>query len=236
MNAIYFPATVLSNDLIGEHVRYLKISLEEAIPYQPGQFFMLRLRNALGDYVERSYSVANDSQGDLFEFVIRIEPHGQMSSIINTLVPGDRFDLKGPFGRFGISSLPAECSRLVLIAGGVGISPLRSMLLRSLREGALYGLQLFYGFRTPKDFLFREELEKFAKEQGLDLIVSVSEEPQEPWSGKQGFITDHLGDHMGEPNPGVQSFICGPPLMVKSSREKLFALGFDRRQVHVEAW
>jgi|CXWL01.1.fsa_nt_gi NAD(P)H-flavin reductase len=232
----YQSATVLKNILIGDHVRHLTVELQEKIPHEPGQFFMLRLKCPSGEYVERSYSVASFSTTKQLEFVVRIEPHGQMSSLINHLEAGDQFDLKGPFGRFGFLSLPEKCQKLVLIAGGVGISPLRGVIQKSLTTKTSYDLQLFYGFRNIADFLFREELEAYAKDQRLTIVASVSEKTTTPWYGKDGYITEHLTPTIGEPVTGTQCFICGPPAMVKSTREKLFTLGFQRGQVHVEAW
>lgn len=232
---VYHVAEVLSNDLIGEQVRYLKLKTLDPLPYEAGQFFMLRLRNAQGEYVERSYSAANFANEPVIEFVIRIEAQGQMTSIIDTLRPGDRLDMKGPFGRFGFGSLSDPVQKLVLIAGGVGVSPLRSMIQKSFHRGDTFPIQLFYGFRTPSDFLFREELEGYTSSGRFEIVPALSE-ASDTWSGATGYVSDCLEGKIFSPDSGAQCFLCGPPPMVKATREKLFSLGFDRKQVHVEAW
>ncbi len=212
----YYPAKIIHNQAIGEHVRWLRLETDEVITPEPGQFFMLRLANAEGELVERSYSIANFSNGKIFEFVIRIEPEGRMSSLIPQLKTGDRVHLKGPFGRFGF--IPQGALKLCLIAGGVGIAPIRSIIQK---YAAQFKIQLFYGFRAHHDFLFEQELQSY----GFELITNTG-----------GYISDSLEGKIFAPDLATHTFICGPPPMVKATREKLFTLGFDRNHVHVEAW
>lgn len=232
----FYQAEVVSNESIGKGVRYLIIKPPQALSYEPGQFFILRLRDDKGELVERSYSAANYDQSGRIEFVIRIEPDGHMSGLIDYLETGFLLDIKGPFGRFGFGSIQQPIEKLVLIAGGVGISPLRSMIQKSFSSHDDYPLQLFYGFRNPEDFLFRKELEEYSTQERFDLIPSISQAGQQDWTGNVGYITDFLEGTIFPPESGAQCCICGPPPMVKSTREKLFELGFERSAVHVEAW
>lgn len=234
MTPAYHHAQLLSNTLVGEQVRHVVIRPDQALPYQAGQFFLLRLRHPeSGEYVERSYSAANFGDGTSIEFVIRIEAKGQMTSLIDNLKEGESIDIKGPFGRFGLSELPEDAKALVLIAGGVGISPLRSMVQQLCSSDSEIPIQLFYGFRTPDDFLFQSELESI---DSLQVVTSISEEAPPGWTGNRGFITEHLEETLLSAGPQVHAFICGPPPMVKATRQKLFDLGYDRGNVHVEAW
>lgn len=233
----YEPATIVSNTVMGENVRHVIITPQSPLPFEAGQFFMIRVRDAAGELVERSYSAANFSAGEVIEFVIRIEPNGKMSQIIDTLQPGATLDMKGPFGRFGFSILPKEVERIVLIAGGVGVSPLRSMIQKSFQAHEKHPIQLFYGFRTPKDFLFQSEFEGFLRPGHFEIISSISKPADCPdWKGLTGYILNHLEGKIAGPDAGTHTLICGPPPMVKATREKLFSLGFDRQHVHVEAW
>lgn len=227
----YLAARIISNTMVGENVSHLKVSLSQALAFEAGQFFMLRLRGSTGDFIERSYSAANFSSGDILEFVIRIEAYGQMSALIPSLSPESLIDVKGPFGKFGRMSLKEDPKKIILIAGGVGISPFRSFIQQSLFRGESFPIELFYGFRTGKDFLFQEE---FKNSDRLKVIPAISEEDT-TWTGERGFISEILSEYL-QPDPESQIFICGPPPMVKATREKLFSLGFDRKQVHVEAW
>lgn len=234
--ASYQPASILSNTLLGESIRHLTIRPQMPVPFEAGQFFLVRLRDANGEFIERSYSVANYSSGDTLEFVIRIEPHGQMSRLIEPLQVGDTFDIKGPYGRFGFGALPQDFERLVLIAGGVGISPLRSMLQKSFHSAENYPIQLFYGFRAPNDYLFQSEFQQYAESGRLHIFPTISDASFPGWQGLKGYVMEHFEGKIFEPTPGTHSLICGPPPMVKATREKLFSMGFDRKNVHVEAW
>jgi NAD(P)H-flavin reductase len=233
----YQTAEVVSNVSIGENVQYLTVKPHEPLPFEAGQFFLMRLRDTVGELVERSYSAANFSDGGSIEFVIRVEPHGHMSPLISKLQPGALLDLKGPFGRFGFGALPEDCERLVLIAAGVGISPFRSMIQKSVLQQMSTPIQLFYGFRTPQDYLFADELNEYAQSGKITLLPCISDGAQYPgWEGMSGYVTDAFEGNIFEPGSGTHSLICGPPPMVKSTREKLFSMGHERKHVHVEAW
>ena len=145
-------------------------------------------------------------------------------------------DIKGPFGRFGYPTLPEDTQKLVLIAGGVGISPLRSMLQKAVMDNSSFPIQLFYGFRNPQDYLFADELKTLSQSGRLEVLASISQGQDQEWDGMRGYISEALPEKIFSPEEGVNCFICGPPPMVKSTREKLFDLGFERKQVHVEAW
>lgn len=233
----YKTVKCVSNNLIGENVRHIILHPEEPLPFEAGQFFLVRLRDSDGELVERSYSIANYSQGDQIEFIVRIEPKGKMSTLINNFAPGDLMDVKGPFGRFGLAGLPDSAARLVLIAGGVGISPFRSILQKCFQLPDKKPIQLFYGFRTPQDFLFEAEFNEYKKTGRLEVIPCLSEGGQFPgWEKLSGHVTDFFDGRIFGPDEGTHSLICGPPPMVKSTREKLLAMGFERSHVHVEAW
>ncbi len=236
MDAIFYESQVISNEEVGAGVRHLIIKTSELLPYEAGQFFMLRLKDDKGTTVERSYSVANYNNSQEIEFVIRIEEHGQMTSLINLLQAGDSIDIKGPFGRFGFGALPDQFEKLILIGGGVGISPLRSMIQKSFQADDSFPMQLFYGYRTVKDYLFQEEFEKNAEDDRFTLFTAISEKEGAPDSAHIGYISDFLEGQVFEANAGTHVCICGPPVMVKATRAKLFELGFERGNVHVEAW
>lgn len=227
---VFQSALIVSNVSIGESVRHVILKPVAPLPYQPGQFFIVRLKDEQGEHIERSYSAANWGTSGTLEFVVRIEPHGKMSGLIDHLKTDDKIEIKGPFGKFG--ELHAETKKIVLIAGGVGISPIRSMIHQWDRDGKQRNAQLFYGFRTTKDFLFREELEAY---QDLEILPSISEEDPN-WSGAKGFIHEQLMGNVFPAESTTDAFICGPPVMVKAAREKLLELGYERKQIHVEAW
>ncbi|MDP3975992.1 MAG: FAD-binding oxidoreductase [bacterium] len=236
MEQTFVTAKIISNRLIGDAVRHLTVQPERQLDYEAGQFFLMRLRDDKGDYVERSYSASNFSNRESgIEFVIRIDPSGHLSPLVGRLAVGDTVDLKGPFGRFGLA-MAKDLKKLVLIAGGVGISPIRSIIQKSFSLNEAYPIQLFYGFRNDNDFLFREELQKYASSGRLELVTTVSTNNGTRAEHGKGYIHLFLENRIFKPEAGVDCFICGPPAMVKETREKLLTLGFERGQIHLEAW
>ena len=194
----------------------------------------------------------------MLEFIIRLEPHGKMSEHIAHLNVGDTLNIKGPFGRFGECHI-ASPTELIFIAGGVGIAPIRSMIqyhvgkrteeqenhpALSLEPSTfphtgsqthIPKLSLYYAFRNPTEYLFREELESLANSGQLTQLITSSSEQDPDWSGNTGYITDHLRPHLTH-TPTQAVFLCGPPPMVDSVRKLLSEMGYDRRQIHLEAW
>ena len=232
----FIPSRIVSSALIGDHVRNIIVEPEAWVPYEAGQFFILRLRDQQGEYVERSYSIANFSaEKKYLEFVIRVSPEGHFSPLIDKMKSGEMLDIKGPFGRFGFAS-PHVFQKLVLIAGGVGIAPIRGMIQKSFLLQEQYPIQLFYGFRKTHDFLFQEELERYGSDPRFSIVTSISNPSTQGSTLNKGYITHYLEGSLFPPAPDVACFLCGPPGMVKDTREKLVQLGFDRKQIHLEAW
>ncbi len=220
--------------MIGDQVRYLVLRPETPISYLPGQFVMLRLKNADGNLVVLSFSLANWDDSGQLEFVIRIDPKGQMTPLIDELQAGEQIDVKGPFGHFG-AEMDDRCNKVVFIAGGVGISPLRGLALKAFADKSSFPMQLFYGFRSGSDYLFQSELEQLATDERLELYPAISEEDP-AWEGATGYIHENLDGKIFKAAEGVHCFICGPPLMVKATRNQLLEMGFERSAIHVEAW
>ena len=232
----YHTAKVISNDLIGPKIRHLKIETSEQIKFEAGQFVMMRIRDDQGEFVERAYSIANYTESGPIEFVVRITPDGKMSQLIDDLRPRTQADIKGPFGKFGLNAITAGHDKIVLIAAGVGIAPMRSIIQRSFQRRDSFPIQLFYGFRASQEFLFQQEFEKYKSSGRFSLISAISEPGENNEGSHKGYITGCLQGNIFLPDEKTQCFICGPPEMVKDCREKLYSLGFDRTQVHVEAW
>ncbi len=151
------------------------------------------------------------------------------------LAAGAELDLAGPLGNFTLLDAP-EGHRLLFVAGGTGIAPLRSMIDHALRTLPSHPVSLLYSARQPDEFAFIGELQAHAAGGRLELHQTVTRDVPGSWQGKTGRIDQsHFSDVLHDPAV-TQSFICGPPTMVRESLDTLQRLGVPLSQIHFEQW
>jgi ferredoxin-NADP reductase len=126
---------------------------------------------------------------------------------------------------------------IVLIGAGVGITPMMSVT-RYLTETAWPGkVTLILGFRAPRDYIFREEIEKLeARNPNLTVAVTMSNPGNEPWSGSRGHIDATLLQSVVQDIAACRAHICGPPSMMDAVKGTLLGLNVGESQVQTEAF
>jgi NAD(P)H-flavin reductase len=192
-----------------------------AVAARPGQFNMLYLFG-VGE-VAISVS-AMDADGAV---VHTIRAVGSVTRAMQGLRAGDVVGVRGPFG----SAWPvaeAEGRDLVLAAGGIGLAPLRPVVHAVLARRKDFGrVLLCYGARSPRDLIFRDELEEWQARRDLDLRVTVDRGTAD-WKGDVGVVTQ-LIDRGGFDGRNTLAMVCGPEVMMRFS-----ALSLHRRGVAPE--
>ncbi len=158
---------------------------------------------------------------------------GDFTAHVHTAQVGQRVWLDGPYGAFTIGN-PADMH--VLIAGGIGITPMMSMLRTLADRGDKRPVILFYGSKDWDSMTFREELE--ALRSRLDLkLVHVLADPPPGWSGERGRIDAALlGRHLPPPYAQHEYFICGPNPMMDAVETALGQLGVPMAKYHSERY
>jgi ferredoxin-NADP reductase/Fe-S-cluster-containing hydrogenase component 2 len=204
--------------------------------YLPGQFLTLHIAPQ-GILTRRSYTIASSPNWrDRIEITVKREPLGLVSRWLHDeLKVGDEVEIEAPNGTFFFNGEQAQS--IVLIAGGVGITPMMSVT-RYLTETHWPGkISLILGFRTPGDFIFRDELERLkGANPNLHVIVTMSNPGDEAWSGARGHIdTDLLRSAVADIST-CRAHICGPPAMMDAVKAALLALGAPEGNVRTEAF
>lgn len=200
--------------------------------FQAGQFAWLTLWHSPFAVEEHPFSFASSAaHPERPEFTIK--ELGDFTSGIAELGPGTRAYLDGPYGAFSYERYPAPA--YVFVAGGVGITPVMSMLRSMADRGETAPLTLIYAAKRIEEATFREEIEgRLTRELDLE-VVMVPEEAPEGWEGEEGFVdADLLRRHLREPLERTEFFICGPPPMLDAVDEALGRLGVPTRAVHME--
>jgi NAD(P)H-flavin reductase len=176
--------------------------------FTPGQFNMLTVFG-VGE-VPVSFSGDPVKQGRLVHTVRAV---GSVSKALSRLGPGDIIGLRGPFG----TSWPmAETvgRDVVVVAGGLGLAPLRPALYRFLAERGRYGkIILLYGTRSPDDILFRREIEAWRRRLDIDIEVSVDHAVGD-WQGQVGVVTTLIPRAAFDPLHAI-ALVCGPEVMMR---------------------
>lgn len=197
----------------------LAIELPSGNCIAPGQFNMLYVFGV----GEIPISIGGGSV-ERRELIVTIRAVGSVTTAMSKLRAGDTLGLRGPFG----SCWPlaaAEGIDVVLVAGGMGLVPLRPVVNHVLKHRDRYGrVGLLYGARTPRDILFPKELEQWRSRFDLQVLVTVDRADMD-WHGHVGVVTTLF--HQAEIDPQrTVGMICGPEVMMR------FALReFEKRGV-----
>jgi len=202
------------------------------VPFHAGQFAWLKVSSSPFAFEEHPFSIASTAHTPhRKEFTIKAL--GDFTSALGQLTPGRRVYLDGPYGGFTIDGLE-KSPGFVFIAGGVGLTPMLSML-RTLRDrGDQRRHHLVVGARSLDDLMLREEIAGLTT--GLDVrVTEVIESPGENWTGETGRIDGRLLDRVLPRHARhYDYFLCGPPAMVTAVGQQLRELRIPAGRIHTE--
>ena len=201
--------------------------------FMPGQFAWLTLRSSPFLLREHPFSISSPPER-LPRLEFTIKALGDRTRTIGSFERGEVVYLDGPYGMFSIDRY-RDAPGFAGIVGGVGITPVMSMLRSMSERGDRRPFQLFYANGNWDDITFREELEELRSRLQLDL-VHVLEEPPEGWEGESGFVTKDMLDRLLSNARRAETcyFLCGPPPLVAAAEQGLTASGVRPRQIKVE--
>ncbi len=195
-------------------------------PFAPGQFTMLYAFGA----GEVPISISGDPQRK-DELVHTIRAVGAVTTVLQKQKRGSALGVRGPFGR----PWPLDEARggdLLLIAGGLGFAPLRSVVYHVLANRADFDrVALLVGARTPQDLLFRRELASWTRQGSIQVLVTV-DRADATWNGTVGVVPALLGRARFAPRRAL-AFVCGPEVMMRFAERELARLGVGPAQIYL---
>jgi predicted ferric reductase len=222
-------------DVRQEHGDTWTVALEpdghDGLDFDAGQFAWVTFGPSPFALEQHPFSFSSSArQAGRLEFTIR--ELGDFTAAIGRLRPGTRAFVDGPYGAFTLSD---EAAGAVFIAGGIGITPVMS-ILRTLADGGdRRPLLLIYGHSRYETMTFRDELR--ALERRLDLrVIEVLEQPPAQWDGETGRVTPELLDRYlptGEAK-ATEYFVCGPEPMMDTVESHLLHRGVSLRMLNSE--
>jgi predicted ferric reductase len=201
--------------------------------FRPGQFGWLTLRGSPFRITAHPFSFSSSAEAVDGRVEMTIRNLGDFTSSIDKVPVGQRVYIDGPYGAFTIGS-PADMH--VLIAGGVGITPMASMIRTLADRGDPRPVILLYGSKDWESITFREELEALKARLKLT-VVHVLANPPPGWTGEQGFITAEMFKrHLPPPYADHEYFICGPDVMMDAIEAALGQMKVPMSKYHSERY
>lgn len=205
------------------------------LAFTPGQFVSV-LEKVDGKEITRAYSIASPRGGNRFALCLNRVPDGMLSSFLFTLRPGEEIEMHEPFGHF---TLRHPGRHAVFVATGTGIAPFRSMLLDHLPR-TRPNITLLFGTRYEHGLLYRDDMERLAREFKSFRFLPTLTRPGESWKGRTGRVQAHLDEALALRAPeerfNVDVYVCGLKEMVDDVRQELERRGFERKQIIYEKY
>ena len=225
-------------ELVEETAQTTSIVLEPADwpGHDAGQHVDVRLTAEDGYQAQRSYSIASGPEDEHLVLTVERLDDGEVSPyLVGELRPGDELELRGPIGGYFVWN-QSLAGPLLLIAGGSGIVPFRSMLRHRSATGSDVAVRLLYSARALDDVIYRDELAEFAAAgDGVDVSFTLTREWPEDWTGHRGRIDGKLLDEVSWPAANMPlTYICGPSGFVESASGTLVGGGHDPRRIRTE--
>jgi NAD(P)H-flavin reductase len=223
------PYRVVANHRETEDTATLLLRAETTAirEFLPGQFTMLYVYGT----GEVPISISGDPAGDDGLLVHTIRGVGAVSQALRHATPGTVVGVRGPFGTCWDLAQPPGTD-LVLVAGGIGLAPLRPALFHALAHRRRFGrLVLIAGARTPAELLFTDELDALTARDDIEFTVTV-DRPADGWPGRVGLVTVPLAELALSPRR-TAAMLCGPEPMMRFSAKVLLDKGVRAERIQV---
>ncbi len=233
MHNLYVPHLMTIEDITDEapgvktfHLVFKDRKMKEEFEFRTGQF---------GEYSafgagESTFCIASaHTRKGYIQCTFR--KTGKVTDALSKMAIGDTIGFRGPYGNwFPLDDLKGK--NLVFIAGGIGLPPLRSLILTVLDKREDYGdITIIYGAKTVADLVYKGEIKHWEERRDVNMVVTVDPAGEtEDWKGKVGFVPMILEETAPSSDNAV-AVICGPPIMIKFSLQSLKRLGFQDNQV-----
>ncbi|MHC1786808.1 MAG: NADH:ubiquinone reductase (Na(+)-transporting) subunit F [Christensenellales bacterium] len=216
-------------------IKRLRLALPEGetVHFKAGQFMQLYSKpyGKVTEGVFRAYSISSKaSETDHLEFLVRLVPGGICTGYVHAaLKEGDRMSVSGPYGDF---YLRGSCEELIMIAGGSGLAPIRSLVYDVIEKGLPHKMRFFFGANTLRDLYYMDEFAGIQKDHPQFTFIPCLAFPksEDQWTGVSGFVTVALQQQV-EGGQGKEAYLCGSPGMLDACIKILKEKGFTDQTI-----
>jgi ferredoxin-NADP reductase len=203
--------------------------------HRAGQHVDVRLTAEDGYQTQRSYSIASAPEDDHLLLTVERIDDGEVSPYLTgELRAGDELELRGPVGGYFAWDV-SQGGPLMLVAGGSGIVPFRSMLRHRAATGMWVAARLLYSSRSWADVIYGPELMELGTADGVDVVFTLTRELPADWEGRRGRIDRTLLDEVSWPaGDAPRIYICGPTGFVETAAAAFVDLGHQAARIRTE--
>ncbi len=205
----------------------LRFAPQEPVSFNPGQYFLF-FDMIKGLEECRAYSASSSPLRPYVDITVKLVPNACFSKHLHNLRLGTDLEVKGPFGDFFLDT--SIDGSLLLIGAGSGIAPLRSIVQHSMDTHSARDITLVYSSKTADQVIFLKEFQDLDSSDCLDFKPTLTQERKKMF--RHGRIDESLLRDSLKKNTHV--FVCGPPLMAKSTAKLLEALRVAPQRIHME--
>ena len=203
--------------------------------HRAGQHVDVRLTAEDGYQTQRSYSIASGPEDSHLTLTVERIEDGEVSPyLVDELRPGDELELRGPIGGYFVweESLGGP---LLLLAGGSGVVPFRSMLRHHVALDSAVTMRLLYSSRSLGDVIYRDALLRFSDYHEIDIRLALTREWPEDWSGHRGRVDRALLEAVAfSPQDAPLIYVCGPSGFVEAVAGALVQSGHQPSRIRTE--
>ncbi|OQY18758.1 MAG: hypothetical protein B6I36_06190 [Desulfobacteraceae bacterium 4572_35.1] len=226
---IYLPQQAIIEDIIEENslvntyvLSFCDSQTNANFSFKPGQFVMVSVPHQGEAPISLSSSASNTNT-----FSLTIRKTGRLTNCLHTLQAGNTIGVRGPYGQpFPLDQLKHK--KLLFIAGGIGIAPLRPLLEYCYANADISEkTSLIYGCKSSDEFCFKHDIKRWQQAK-IDCQLTVDKKAGN-WEGHVGLVTQHL-DEQVIANHNI-FLVCGPGIMIQSAIHRLDELGIQREHI-----
>ncbi|HHE42048.1 MAG TPA: oxidoreductase [Dehalococcoidia bacterium] len=226
----YAPIQAEVVDVIQENsaIKTLVLKPPKPIGFRPGQFVMVGMPGV----GESPFGISSSAfEQDTFDISVQIQPHGKNTTALHNARPGDIAIVRGPLG----NSYPMDYFKgreVYVVGGGVGMAPMRAVLLALLHEASQYKrIVLRYGARNPELRMYKDLCLSWETDPRIDVVYTV-DVADESWRHNVGVVTTIMRETDIQDVPNAVAVGCGPPIMLRFMVPVLLKMGFKPEHIY----
>ncbi len=229
-----YQGKIISTVAVTSDIKKIDIKLinPPEIHFKPGQYVQIKYHNPEGDIDYRAYSIASTpDETDHIELNIKKIPEGLVSTYMHSLGKGDMVEFSGPYGDFFLRT--DSHKKIVCVAGGVGLAPLKAIILYWETHQNERILELYYGSRTIEDLYDHETFRRIERKNENFRYYPALMNPDENWKGYIGFIHEVMEEKLTD-GEDTEAYICGPPPMIDAAIKTLTGKGVTEERIYFD--
>lgn len=212
----YQPIQARIENIIEEAPGIKSFEIKPGMQFEAGQFIQLTIPG-----IGEAPFTPSSSPSITHSLEITVKKVGTITSFLHSMKVGDEIGIRGPYG-IGYPIEPLKNRNILIVAGGVGLAPIRSLIF-ALFEKKIKNVTLLYGAVSPEHLLYKKLLKKWVENKDIEVILTV-DVGDEKWKGEVGIVPLIL--EKIKIDKKEIAVVCGPPIMMKFTIKKLLELGY----------